>query len=41
MGRLVIAGGVSLVFLVLLVTFWHRVLFLGKLPGDIDIQRGD
>ncbi len=36
---LMIAGG-CLILVGLLFTFWHRIPFLGKLPGDITVQRG-
>ena len=41
MGKLLVIAGVFLIVVGLLVTFWQRVPFLGKLPGDINIQRGN
>jgi hypothetical protein len=41
MGKLLILGGVFLTLLGLLMVFWHRIPFLGKLPGDIFFQKGD
>ena len=40
-GKAVILGGVFLVFLGLLLVFWHRIPFLARLPGDIFVQRGN
>jgi hypothetical protein len=40
-GKAVILGGVFLIFLGLLLFFWQRIPFLGKLPGDIFIHRGN
>ncbi len=39
-GKILIFGGTSLVFLSLLLFFWQRIPFLGKLPGDIFLQKG-
>ena len=39
-GKLLILGGVFLAFLGLLLMFWQRIPFLGKLPGDIFLQKG-
>ncbi len=39
-GKILIWGGVFLLFLGLLLTFWQRIPFLGKLPGDIFLQKG-
>ena len=39
-GKLLIMGGVFLAFLGLLLMFWQRIPFLGKLPGDIFLQKG-
>ena len=40
-GKAVILGGVFLVFLGLLLFFWQRIPFLGKLPGDIFVNKGN
>ena len=40
-GKAVILGGVFLIFLGLLLFFWHRIPFLARLPGDILVDRGD
>ena len=40
-GRVLILGGVFIVILGLSLLFWHRVPFLGRLPGDIFVQKGD
>ena len=40
-GKLFILGGVFIVVLGLLLTFWNRIPFLGKLPGDIFLQKGN
>jgi len=40
-GKAVILGGVFLVFLGLLLFFWQRIPFVGKLPGDIFVHRGN
>jgi len=39
-GKILILGGVFLAFLGLLLVFWQRIPFLGKLPGDIFLQKG-
>jgi hypothetical protein len=39
LGRWLILGGVVLVVLGLLVTFFSKIPFLGKLPGDIFIKK--
>lgn len=39
-GKLLIVVGASLILVGLLFTFWHRVPFLGRLPGDITVQKG-
>jgi len=39
-GKFLILGGVFLAFLGLLLVFWQRIPFLGKLPGDIFLQKG-
>jgi hypothetical protein len=40
-GKAIILGGVFLVFLGLLLFFWQRIPFLGRLPGDIFVHRGN
>ena len=40
-GKLLILGGVFIVTLGLLLTLWNRIPFLGKLPGDIFLQKGN
>ncbi len=40
-GKAVILGEVFLVFLGLLLFFWQRIPFLGRLPGDIFVQRAE
>jgi len=40
-GKLLILGGAFLVFSGLLLVFWQRIPFLGKLPGDIFLQKGN
>ena len=39
MGKFLIILGLSIVALGLLLTFFHNVPFLGRLPGDIHIER--
>lgn len=39
-GRLLIVGGLLLVVIGLIITFAGRIPGLGRLPGDILIQRG-
>ena len=39
LGKIVILAGVILVIVGLMLTFFDRVPFLGKLPGDIHIKR--
>lgn len=39
-GKILILGGAFLAFLGLLLVFWQRIPFLGKLPGDIFLQKG-
>ena len=41
LGKLLILSGVFIVILGLLVTFWGRIPLLGKLPGDIFLQKGN
>jgi len=40
-GKAVILGGILLVFPGLLLFFWQRIPFLGKLPGDIFVHKGN
>jgi hypothetical protein len=40
-GKILVLGGVFLAFLGLLLVFWQRLPFLGKLPGDIFLQKGN
>lgn len=40
LGKFLILAGVFIVALGLLVMFWSKVPFLGKLPGDIFVQMG-
>jgi len=40
-GKLLILGGAFLVFSGLLLVFWQRIPFLGKLSGDIFLQKGN
>jgi len=39
-GKLLILAGAFLAFFGLLLVFWQRIPFLGKLPGDIFLQKG-
>ena len=39
-GKILILGGAFLGFLGLLLVFWERIPFLGKLPGDIFVRKG-
>jgi len=39
-GKILILGGAFFAFLGLLLLFWQRISFLGKLPGDILLQKG-
>jgi hypothetical protein len=39
-GKILILGGAFLIFLGLLLFFWQRIPFLGKLPGDIFLHKG-
>jgi len=39
-GKILIVGGAFLAFLGLLLFFWQRIPFLGKLPGDIFLHKG-
>lgn len=40
-GKLLILAGIFVIFLGLLLTFWSKIPFIGKLPGDISIQSGN
>jgi len=40
-GKILILVGAFVVFLGLLLVFWQRIPFLGKLPGDIFVQKGN
>jgi hypothetical protein len=39
-GKLLILAGAFIVILGLTLMFWSKIPFLGKLPGDIFLQRG-
>ena len=39
-GKILILGGAFLAFLGLLLVFWQRIPFLGRLPGDIFVNKG-
>jgi hypothetical protein len=41
LGKFIILVGVVLILVGLAVTFFDRVPFLGKLPGDIHVKRGN
>jgi hypothetical protein len=41
MGRFLILIGIFVVILGLVLTFANKAPFLGKLPGDIFVQKGD
>jgi len=40
LGKFLILTGVFLVIFGLVFTFWHQIPLLGKLPGDISINKG-
>ena len=40
-GKILVLAGVFLLALGLLFIFWQRIPFLGKLPGDIFLQKGN
>jgi len=40
-GKILILVGAFVLFLGLLLVFWQRIPFLGKLPGDIFVQKGN
>lgn len=39
-GKILILVGAFLAFFGLLLVFWQRIPFLGRLPGDISVPRG-
>jgi len=41
MGKFLIIVGSILILLGVLITYAHRLPFLGKLPGDISIEKGN
>ena len=41
MGKLLILAGIILIASGVVITYWDKVPFLGKLPGDLKIQRGN
>lgn len=41
MGRLLIIAGVFLIVFGLLFTYWDKIPLLGKLPGDILVEKGN
>jgi hypothetical protein len=40
LGKVLILIGIFLAFFGLLLAFWQRIPFLGKLPGDILVEKG-
>ena len=40
-GKVLILAGAFVGFSGLLLVFWQRIPFLGKLPGDIFLQKGN
>jgi hypothetical protein len=40
-GKILILGGVFLAILGLFLVFWQRIPFLGRLPGDIFVHKGN
>jgi len=40
-GKVLILVGAFVAFSGLLLVFWQRIPFLGKLPGDIFLQKGN
>ena len=40
-GKVLILVGIFIVILGLSLLFWERVPFLGRLPGDIFVQKGN
>jgi hypothetical protein len=41
MGKVLIIMGVFLIVFGLIFTFWSKIPFLGNLPGDFSIQKGN
>jgi hypothetical protein len=41
MGKLLILAGLFLVLLGVVVVFWGKIPLLGRLPGDIFLQKGN
>jgi len=41
LGKILILAGVFIVILGLLLVFWGKVPLLGKLPGDMLLQKGN
>lgn len=39
-GKILILAGTFLIFFGLLLVFWQHIPFLGRLPGDIFLQKG-
>ncbi len=40
-GKVLILAGAFVAFSGILLVFWQRIPFLGKLPGDIFLQKGN
>jgi len=40
-GKVLILAGAFVAFSGLLLVFWQRIPFLGKLPGDVFLQKGN
>jgi len=40
-GKILILTGAFVIILGLLLVFWDRIPFLGRLPGDIFLQKGN
>ncbi len=40
-GRIMIFVGIFIIIVGLLFVFWNRIPFLGHLPGDISVQKGN
>lgn len=38
LGKFLILGGITILIIGLIITFWDRIPFIGKLPGDILIK---
>lgn len=41
MGKMLVVLGIVMALLGLLLMFWGKIPFLGKLPGDIVIKKGN